>query len=739
MSRLLLVSNRLPVTVSRMDGVVTVEPSMGGLATGLSGPHRDSDGWWIGWPGALDDLGPEERGQVLGKLQELRLLPIELSEEEVKGYYEGFSNRVLWPLFHYLLDHIPEEPVQWRTYAKVNERFADLVASIYREGDRIWIHDYHLCLLPKLLREAFPRAKIGFFLHIPFPAMEVLQALPWRNELLEGLLGADLVGFHTTGYQRNFSRSLSSLLGLPATLEGVRFQDREVRFATVPMGVDARRFAANAADPEVEAHARRIREENAGQVILLGIDRLDYTKGLTRRLAALERLLERHAELREKVHLIQIAVPSRTRIEDYAESEQRVAELVGRINGAFSTERWTPVRYFHRGFTPRELAAFYRAADVMLVTPVRDGMNLVAKEYVACRVGEDGVLVLSELAGAAAELGEALLVNPYDVDGMERAIHRAIEMSEEEQRVRMRALRRRVFAADVHWWARTFLDYLDRSGGTTANASTYSSDEDLERALGLLAAARHRVLFLDLDGTLIRFQGVPELARPDEELLELLRVLSRLPRTTVHVVSGRKREFLAEWLSDLDLTLHAEHGLWTRDPGGPWRMAADVSVAWKESFRPVMERFADETPGAFVEEKTASLGFHYRLADLEFGELQAGRLHEALRPMAEHDPVEILPGDKILEVRARGVDKGMVVAPALERVGPLAMALAMGDDRTDEDLFAALPADGLAIHVGPRPSAAPLRIRDVAGARAFLARLVQRLSRPGNRVGARVG
>lgn len=727
MSRLLLVSNRLPVTVNRVEGEVEVRPSMGGLATGLSGPHERSNGWWIGWPGPLADFDSSERPAIEERLRKMRLLPIELSEEEVTGYYEGFSNRVLWPLFHYLLDPIPEEPVQWETYKSVNERFADLVADVYEEGDRIWVHDYHLCLLPALLRERLPSARIGYFHHIPFPAMEVLQALPWRDELLEGLLGADLIGFHTTGYQRNFSRSLSFLLRLPASLEGLHYRGRSIRFGAFPMGIDAASFAASAADPEIEAHARQIRDEHPGQTLLLGIDRLDYTKGLSRRLAAIERLLERNPSLREKIHLIQIAVPSRTSIEDYAESQARLAEAVGRINGAFSTERWTPIGYFHRGFSPRELAAFYRAADVMLVTPVRDGMNLVAKEYVACQVDEDGVLLLSELAGAAAELGEALLVNPYDVDGMERAILRAMEMKEAERRVRMRALRRRVFSADVHWWARTFLDYLERSGEVQSGPSV-SREEELERALDLLAAARQRALFLDLDGTLIAFQGVPELARPDEELMDLLGALARLPGSAVHIVSGRKREHLDEWFADRELTLHAEHGLWTKEPAGPWRMAADISVAWKESFRPVLERYAHETPGAFVEEKSASLGFHYRLADPEYGELQAERLLEELRPMAQHDPVEILPGAKILEVRARGVDKGIVVRPALERLGPLAVALAMGDDRTDEDLFASLPADSLAIQVGPRPSRAPLRLRDVAAARDFLRRLVDRLS-----------
>ncbi len=461
MSRLLLVSNRLPVTVKSEGEQVTVTPSAGGLATGLKGPHQNSGGLWIGWPGDVSKLRDSQRQKLEARLAELRCVPMYLSPSEVSQYYEGFSNRVLWPLFHYLLDRIPLHSRDWNAYRRVNEKFADLVAQHYQPGDLIWVQDYQLLLLPGLLRERLPDARIGFFLHIPFPASEIFRTLPWRDALLEGMLGADLIGFHTLSYVRNFVHSLLRIAGVPTNVDRVTFRGRQIRVAAFPMGVDAQAFAHNAALPEVATMVDEIRAQAADHKILLGIDRLDYTKGIPRRLLAVERLLEHEPSLRGRLRLIQVAVPSRTKVDAYEEFRHQVDELVGRINGAYGTINSTPIHYLYQSFNEKQLTAMYRAADVMLVTALRDGMNLVAKEFVAARTDDDGVLVLSEFAGAASELGEALIVNPYDVDGIADGIQKALEMPEEERKLRMSALRRRVNEFDVHRWAQTFLETLE--------------------------------------------------------------------------------------------------------------------------------------------------------------------------------------------------------------------------------------------------------------------------------------
>jgi len=363
MPRLLLVSNRLPLTFQSGPGGVEVKRSLGGLATGLAGPHQRSNGLWIGWPGDVSKLTAAERAELETRLSAENVVPVYLSRDEVEGFYEGFSNRVLWPLCHYLLDHIPLRAMEWEQYQQVNARFADAVARVWREGDLIWVHDYHLCLLPKLLRERLPTARIGYFHHIPFPSSEVLQALPWRDELLLGLLGADLIGFHTFSYVRHFSSALLRLLGAHPDVDRVRWQGRAVRFGAYPMGIDARAFEADARSPEVDAQVAALRSEAAGQRILLSVDRLDYTKGIRRRLLAVDRLLTREPSLRGKLKLIQIAVPSRTTIDEYAEFTNDVEEVVGHVNGRHATTGWVPVHYLYRGFSQRELVAFYRAVD----------------------------------------------------------------------------------------------------------------------------------------------------------------------------------------------------------------------------------------------------------------------------------------------------------------------------------------------------------------------------------------
>ena len=457
--RLLIVSNRLPVTVRIEAGRPVVHRSVGGLATGLRGPHQQSGGLWIGWPGNVEVPGEAGFAEVDRQLAELRTVPLSLDTRERAVFYDRISNGVLWPLFHDRVDRLPLRVDGWEVYESVNARYADAVAAHYRPGDVIWVHDYQLLQVPALLRQRLPDARIGFFLHIPFPNPEIFFTLPTRQRLVEGMLGADLIGFHTRRYHGHFRAALRRLFSLEVDAQDeLTWRGRRVRLGVFPMGVDAAEFGRRAATREV--NSRVIEYRDPRQKLLVGIDRLDYSKGIPRRLLALEQLLTARPEWRERVRLIQVAVPSRDRVGAYKRIRHEVDALIGRINGKFATPTWSPIHYLYRSIPGDMLLALYRAADVMLVTPVRDGMNLVAKEFPAARIDEDGVLVLSEFAGASEELGDALLVNPYDVDGTAETIHRALTMDGPERRRRMRALRATVTHYDVHRWTKSFLDIL---------------------------------------------------------------------------------------------------------------------------------------------------------------------------------------------------------------------------------------------------------------------------------------
>jgi trehalose 6-phosphate synthase/phosphatase len=726
-NRLLIVSNRLPVTVKAERGELRVVPSAGGLATGLRGPHEKSNGLWIGWPGDVSKLDSAQKSALDERLAGLRCAPVHLAEEDVTRFYDGFSNGVLWPLFHYLLELIPIDSRDWDAYRKVNEQFADVVAAHYQPGDHVWVHDYQLCLLPGLLRQRIPDVRVGFFLHIPFPSTEVFRTLPWRDAILEGLLGADLIGFHTFSYLRHFTTALLRVLGVEANVDRVAYDGREIRLGVFPMGIDVASFADLAKAEDVLAEAASIKNEGNEQKVLLGIDRLDYTKGIPRRLMAFERLLEREPSLRGKVRFVQLAVPSRTNVEAYADFRRQVDQLVGRINGTYASVNWTPIQYMYRSLSPRHVAAFYKGADVMLVTPLRDGMNLVAKEFVACRDDEDGVLILSEFAGAAVELGESLQVNPYDIERVAQTMKQALLMPLEERRERMRGLRRRVLEYDVHKWAASFLDELEHAHDGEPAVSPRTQDGLAKLTMTLVAQAKRAselLLILDYDGTLVPFADTPELARPDAELLKLLGDLSQRPHTRVHIASGRTRDQLERWFGTLPVSLHAEHGFWSREsPASAWVPLMELPGEWKAQARRIFEAFASRTPGALVEEKTSSLAWHYRMADREYGSIQAKELMLHLANAFSNAPVEVLRGEKVIEVRPHGVNKGVVARVALAHAAPDACVLAMGDDRTDEDVFAALPETAFTVHVGRGATRAQYRVRQSA-ARELLRQLL---------------
>ncbi|HWH51415.1 MAG TPA: trehalose-6-phosphate synthase [Gemmatimonadaceae bacterium] len=460
MSRLITVSNRLPLTVSVDGDRVAIKPSAGGLATGLRRVIQGDDSLWIGWTG--DPSGAAVHLQGLhAQLAALNAKAISLTPKEIEIFYEQISNAVLWPLCHDRIDQLPLRVDGWETYEAVNQRYADAVIEAWRPGDDIWVHDYQLLRVPRLVRERIPEARIGFFLHVPFPNPEIFFTLPVRRWLVDGMLGADLIGFHTRRYRGHFTAAMRRLFGIEMdqATATIRYNERRVSLGIFPMGVDAAEFAARASDRAVSVRTLELKQP--GVRLLVGIDRLDYSKGIQRRLLALERLLTVHPEWRERVRLIQVAVPSRGRVGAYRRFRTEVESLVGRINGEFATPSWSPIHYLFRSVPMTTLVALYRAADVMLVTPVRDGMNLVAKEFVACRADEDGVLILSEFAGAADELTDAFIVNPYDVDGVAEMIHDALSLPGAERRSRMRQLRDRVFGHDIHVWVSDFLAALD--------------------------------------------------------------------------------------------------------------------------------------------------------------------------------------------------------------------------------------------------------------------------------------
>jgi trehalose 6-phosphate synthase/phosphatase len=701
MPRTLIVSNRLPTKVQRTDDGLTFQPSEGGLATGLGSIYRQGDNLWIGWPGLFVEEKSEE-DHIRTELRADNMAPVFLTEAEIHDYYEGFSNSTLWPTFHYFSEFATYEQSHWESYVEVNEKFCAAVLAEAGPEDTIWVHDYQLLLLPEMLRKARPEAAIGFFLHIPFPSQELIRALPWRSELLRGMLGADLIGFHTFGYLRHFLSAVSHLLGLSAQNGQIDTPTRSVRVDAFPMGIDYQRYAEAAASAATKTHMEEYREALRDTRIILSIDRLDYTKGIAQRLRAFDLLLQRYPEWRGQVSLVMLVVPSRDQVAQYAALKEEIDNLVGRINSQYRTIGWNPILYFYRSLPLEELAALYRLAEVALVTPMRDGMNLVAKEFIASKLDQRGVLILSERAGAARELSDAILINPTDVNQLMEAMHDALVMPEEEQTTRMKAMQALVKRYNVFSWTKLFMNqlaYTKMKQHTLATEMLTPSATTQLLADFKAAEGQQRLLLLDYDGTLVPFHPNPQLARPGEELRMLLRALSELPDTRVVIISGRDRVTLQNWLGDLPLDFIAEHGVWLRTAGEDWQLFQPLRNDWKREMRPVLELYVARTAGSFIEEKDYSLVWHYRRADADLGEVRAREMLSHLSFMTANTDLQVLEGNKVVEIKNAGLNKGTAAARWLERYAPT-FALALGDDRTDEDTFRAMPPEAYTVRVG---------------------------------------
>jgi trehalose 6-phosphate synthase/phosphatase len=677
---------------------------------------EQSDGLWLGWPGDALPGEPEGRARLMKEWEEQHgYVAVEIPPRISRSFYEGYANDTLWPLLHGFPTRVVFAPESWHAYRDANERFAAAVATRTQPGDLIWAHDYQLLLVPQLVRDRVADARIGFFLHIPFPSSEVFRIVPEREELLRGLLGADSIAFQTHGDLHNFRRSLLQVLGLESTFDEVQVEGRPVRLSALPIGIQSEEWEHLISDDRKVAKRRaELERRHEGRKLIIGVDRLDYTKGLLERLRTFRRLLKGSPSWRGKVTLIQIAVPSRERVPAYAELRRTVAELVGEVNGDFGTPEWQPVVYIRRSVNKQELAALYSAADVAWVGPVRDGMNLVAKEYVACQHEGDGVLLLSEFAGAAQELGEALRINPYDEVGTAAAIERALDMDQDERAERMAALHERVHKNDAVRWAKRFTDGLEAA--TEPGASTMHAvrpEPDVTKLRAAFDDAARRLLLLDYDGTLTEIRPRPQDAAPAPALKRLLRDLVALPDTTVAIVSGRSQVDIERWFGSIEgLGLAVEHGALMRAPGDTrWELLrGELDLSWKERVRPMLEQFADSAPGSLIEDKDYALAWHYRLVDAEFGAWLANELVTALENLLSGTELAVIHGNKVVEVRYAWANKGEVAALLAAPFRRRSFVLAIGDDRTDEDLFARLPRSAWTIRVGTGSTSARFRV-----------------------------
>ncbi|MBN1626070.1 MAG: bifunctional alpha,alpha-trehalose-phosphate synthase (UDP-forming)/trehalose-phosphatase [Deltaproteobacteria bacterium] len=728
--RLVIVSNRLPFSVTKGKDGTTFKETAGGLVSGIS-DYLDSlkssfstETLWIGWPGA--EIDQKDRDEVKQKsLSEFSAVPVFISEKDMDDFYLGFCNKTLWPLFHSFPAYAVYKEKFWNSYRKINNTYLDTVQELLKPGDILWIHDYHLMLLPGLVREKMPDIPIGFFLHIPFPPHEIFQFLPnrIRMEILEGILGADLSGFHINEYTQNFLRCVLRTLGYEQHIGEINLIKRIAKADTFPMGINFNKFfnAGYRINNETASPAADLGDTKK----ILSVDRLDYTKGIMNRLSGFELFLEKNPAWRRKVIMHLICVPSRIGVQRYRITKSRIDQLVGKINGRFGDTDWIPIHYQYKYLPLDQLSLLYSACDAALVTPLRDGMNLIAKEYIASKRDKTGVLILSEMAGAAKELQEAIIINPNSIEEIASAIKEALEKPVEEQQRQNEIMQKRLSNYDIIKWADEFLNELKAVHEERIRFhANYMNSSAKESMILKFKNAGSRIIFLDYDGTLVPFVEDPGKAAPDEEVVYLLELLKRIPRTEVVLISGRDRKTLTDWFDPLDLKLISEHGAWAKDGRGEWQLIKPLMNDWKPRLLPVVRMYADRLPGSFIEEKTFSIVWHYRKSDRELASIRVKELVDDLLQLTSNMDVQVLQGSKVIEIKNSGVNKGASALHFLLK-NRYDFILAIGDDLTDEDMFMALPEDAFSIKVGDQHSNAKYNLRDYKEVRSLIEEIVK--------------
>jgi trehalose 6-phosphate synthase/phosphatase len=718
--RLIIVAYRLPFKIIRDDvDQVSLFQNSGGLVSAVlslaQGQENTSFEFEdkIQWVGYTDNSKEELEGVPLEN-ENFKAHPVFISPELNDKYYEGFCNDLVWPLFHYFPTLAKFDNSSFEAYQEANMLFYDALVNVIQPDDVIWIHDYQLMLLPDLIRQKFPNNKIGFFFHIPFPSYEIFRLLPtiWREAIIDGIMGADVVGFHTNDYVEYFLKAVRMVVGLGNKMHYVNLNNRIVKVDAFPISIDYKKFNDAYEDPLV-VKSRAETRSTLKEKIIFSVDRLDYSKGLLNRLKGYERFLEVYEDWHTKVSFVMVVVPSRDQIEQYQQMKSEIDQTVGRINAKYGKINWQPIIYQYRSMQFEELVGMYSAGDVALITPVRDGMNLVCKEYVASRKDQQGVLVLSEMAGAAAELGEALIINPTDYQEIADAILKGLEMSPEEQGKRMKAMQKRLSEYDVFAWTNDFFTQMIMIEQEHERLShVYLTPEDITDISANYGKAKKRIFFFDYDGTLVPIVRDPSEAIITKEVKDLVADLAKTD--TVVIISGRDRKFLEGVLGDLPVHLVAEHGALIRTKGHTeWVLNPAYKEDWKDSIRAILDLYVKRCPGAFVEEKETSLAWHFRTADdQEYALRRAQELAWQLKSFIEPElNLQIIEGNMVIEVKKTAFNKGTSANGFLEQ-GDYDFILAMGDDTTDEDMFSALPTSAYTIKVGDALSVAKKHIKN---------------------------
>lgn len=702
--QLIVVSNRLPVTLSRNEnGVWSFKVSSGGLVSALAGVKNKMPFTWVGWTGVEVAAGEQE--ELRTRFQsEMNCYPVYLSETDANLYYNGFCNEVLWPLFHYVPLPIVSSDGErkfdfkyWDAYSKANHRFAEAVMQVYQQGDLVWVQDYHLMLLPSLLRKRLRDVTIGFFLHTPFPSSEVYRILPVRNKVLQGVLAADLIGFHTYDYARHFLSVCTRILGLDASPKGVTYKDHFANVGIFPIGIDPNAWVTALQSNSVKERILELEDRFRGKKVLLGVDRLDYIKGVPHKLMAFQMLLARQPEWKEKVVLVQIGVPSRTEVDEYKKLISQTNELVGRINAQYGSVEYAPIVFINQSVNFDDLCALYTVADVAVVTSIRDGMNLVSYEYVVCQHERHGVLVLSEFAGSAQSLSSAIRVNPWNIEELAQAMHEALTVSERERALKHWKLYHYVTKHTAAFWARSFVSELQQIEKLIKAQDMHKLRQSSLRisidVLPEMQTKSKRLFLLEYEGTLCAPAALPDLAIPSMSLRRFLQRLTSDPANFVYIMSGRSMGTLDQWFGDIAVGLIAEQGCDYRHPSAEtWEsLVVNTDQSWRAGVMPILQYFTERTPGAHLEAKDRVITWHFLDADPLFGSWQGKELQLLLAETCINLPVEVISGNKYLELRPVGVSRLSAVQRIISELSDgLDFAFAIGSDKADEDVFSFL-------------------------------------------------